>query len=287
MRIGVDSYAYHRLLGEIRPGRLPPPRALAGGSADVVRHAASLGLDVVSLETVFLGTPVAASVAALPRIDGLELALAHGHPEGLRYGADAAALADLRAWLDVAATCGVALVRTVAAGPRLRPLVGSAERVAGTVRALRAAAAHAAERGVRLCLENHADLDLREMEAVLGALDGLPVGLCFDTSNWARVGCDPVAAACALGPHVDAVHLKDHVVGPDDGVTGPRNVALGTGEVDLAAVLAPILAVRPDAPVLVELGHLGGVAVDELAVVEASVRWLRAHAAASAPDAAR
>ena len=58
-RVGVDSYAYHRLLGEVRPGEESPPRVFARGSLDAVAHARTLELDAVLLETCFLGNAAA------------------------------------------------------------------------------------------------------------------------------------------------------------------------------------------------------------------------------------
>ena len=53
----VDSYAYHRLLGEVRRGERPPLHVFPRGSLDVVAEARRLGLDFVLLQTSFLGDP--------------------------------------------------------------------------------------------------------------------------------------------------------------------------------------------------------------------------------------
>lgn len=281
MRIGVDSYSYHRLLGEVRPGEDPSTNARFAGSQDVVADAGRLGLDVVALETVFLDDPAPATIRALGSRAGLELALSHGHPDGLRYGTDPAALTELLAWIDVAAATGIGLVRTVAGGPRSRREIVGGERFPGTVRALEVAARRACEAGVRLCLENHADLDLTEFEDVLDALDGR-VGVCLDTGNWERVGVDAGEAARRLAARVDALHVKD-TAGPwSDPVAGPRSVALGTGVLPLESILDVVLAASPEAAVLVELAHLGAVGADELALVEQGVGWLRGYAIARA-----
>ena len=92
MRIGIDSYSYHRLLGEVRPGETEP-----GGRwrpDDAIAHARALGVDGVSLETCFLDRD--APIDAGP----LELVIAWGHRHGLEYGANPTALDDLLAWLD-------------------------------------------------------------------------------------------------------------------------------------------------------------------------------------------
>ena len=69
-RVGVDSYAYHRLLGEVRRGELPPPHVFPRGSLDVVAEARRLGLDFVLLQTSFLGDPTGFSAGRVRRRGG-------------------------------------------------------------------------------------------------------------------------------------------------------------------------------------------------------------------------
>jgi sugar phosphate isomerase/epimerase len=58
---------------------------------------------------------------------------------------------------------------------------------------------------------------------------------------------------------------------------GPVCTALGEGTADLDGLI-PILANAGfDGPVCVELASLGPSAVDELAMIDRSVAWLRAH----------
>lgn len=132
---------------------------------------------------------------------------------------------------------------------------------------------------MRLCLENHAGLDLTEFEDVLAALGGR-VGVCLDTGNWERVGADPLEAARPLAARVDALHVKDTAGQWSDPVAGLRSVALGTGVLPLESFLDVVLAASPEAAVLVELAPLGAVGADELALVEQGVGWLRAYATA-------
>ena len=63
-KVGVDSYSYHRLLGEVRRGETPPLHVFPRGSLDVVSEARRLELDFALLQTSFLGDPAAFSPAA-------------------------------------------------------------------------------------------------------------------------------------------------------------------------------------------------------------------------------
>jgi sugar phosphate isomerase/epimerase len=281
MRIGIDSYSYHRLFGEIRRGETAPARSFAPGSIEAVRHARSLGVDAVSLETCFLQPPGLLDPAALRAEAGsMELVVAWGHRHGLEYGASEAALQSLLEWIDVAGALGCRLVRCVAASPAFRGREPVAAQVARTVRPLTLAARRAGEVGARLALENHGDLRAHELLDLVAEVDDDALGVCFDTANAVRVGDDVVAATRLLAPLTWMVHLKDveRMETVTDPVAGPRSVPYGAGVVPVAGVLD---ALGPrDALVCVELGQLGD-GDDELVLVEQSVAWLRDYASSN------
>jgi 3-oxoisoapionate decarboxylase len=272
VRVGIDSYSYHRLLGEVRPGERAVGGAIAT-TAELIGEMIAAGAEVLSLETAFLGPPERLDAGALLAAAGdRELALAWGHPLGLEWGQDAARLADLLAWIEIGSALGARLVRCVAAGPALRD-APTQPRFVSTVRALRRAIAYARAYQVTLLLENHGDVDANELCELLDAVPGLRV--CLDTANAVRVGDDPVALARRVANRVAMVHLKD-VEAPAAGLdplVGPTSVAYGTGVVDLEGVLAALSA-DPGLPVCVEIGHLGGGDVDERALVRQGVAWV-------------
>jgi sugar phosphate isomerase/epimerase len=276
MRVAVDTYSYHRLLGEIRPGEDDPGERFARGSLDAVSHCRRLGVDGISLETCFLAAPEELDLDELRDAAGpLELVLAWGHPDGLGFGEIPGALDELLRWIALAPGMPCSLVRLVAGSPRLRRSGAVREQIARTVRPLRAAARAAAATGVQLALENHADLRASELCELLDRVGEPALGICFDTANALRVGDDPLAAAMVLAPFVRMLHLKD-CEAPDGSLTGPRSVRYGQGIVPLEAVLE---AVRLSDPLIcVELGHLGAGPVDERALVADAVAWLRAQA---------
>jgi sugar phosphate isomerase/epimerase len=279
MRIGIDSYSYHRLLGEIRPGE-HDPGARMSGTPELIAEMLAAGAEILSLETVFLAPPGQLDAAAVRRARGdAEMAIAWGHPLGVEWGRRPDRLEELISWIELAPALGARLVRCVAAGPALADEPRS-ERRDAVVRALRAAVRRAEEVGVTLALENHADVDAEELTAILRAVPGLTV--CLDTANALRVGDDPVTLAGAIRERVTMVHLKD-VVAPsaDDGPSGPRSVPFGDGIVDIDGVLTVLSAHLHDLPVCVEMGHLGGGDVDERALVREGVAWLKRRRAGS------
>jgi sugar phosphate isomerase/epimerase len=273
VRIGVDSYSYHRLLGERRRGEPAAQTRLPSGFAAVLHEIREAGAEAAALQTCFLPPPRELDVLELTREAApLELALSWGAPEGIAFGAAPGALADLLAWLELAPRLGVRLVRVVAGGPRLRGAAPVEEQLAGSVEPLALAASAARARGVALALENHGDLKAGELADVVARVGDSALGVCFDTANALRVGDDVLEAVALVAPLVRMVHLKD-CDGPGAGTAGPRSVGFGEGVVPLSGVLETLAAAGFAGPVFVELGQLGD--DDERELVRSSVSWLR------------
>jgi sugar phosphate isomerase/epimerase len=264
--VGVDSYSYHRLLGEVRRGETPPLHVFPRGSLDVVAEARRLELDFALLQTSFLGHPRDFDADAfLAEAGGVALGLSWGAPEGLEFGERADALDDLLAWLPPAAGLGLPVMRIVAGGPAHRR--AQPDALTGP---LREASAAAREYGVRLALENHGDLSAEQIERLLEQVDELRV--CFDTANALRVGDDVAEAARRLASAIEIVHLKDCAGSWEDPVAGPVSVPLGVGVIPVDEVLDAC----PDALACIELGQLAPGA-GERALVGTYVAYLRAR----------
>ncbi len=276
MRIGVDSYTYHRLLGELRAGENDPGERLADGGASVVAEARGLAVGAVALETCYLPAPRQLDAPALREAAaGLELCLSWGAPDGLELGRRAGARDDLLAWIELAPTLGVGLIRIVVAGPRLH---ADADEWPNAVAPLRTAAERAHGLGLELALENHGDLTAAQVDALLTAVGHPALGVCFDTANALRVGDDVVEASRLLAPRVRMVHLKDvePVESAADPVAGPCSVPYGDGVVPVETVLSTLAAGGFDGLVCVEIAQLAPGA-DERALAAGCVEWLRAH----------
>lgn len=267
-RVGVDSYAYHRLLGETRPGEAPSPHRFAGGSLDVVTEARELELDFALLETSLIRGPEAFDPGEyLAEAGDLALGLSWGAPDGFAFGDRPDALDDLLSWLPCAAALDLPIMRIVAGGPAQRGR--SPTPVAGL---LREACAAARDDGLQLALENHGDLTAEELELLIEQVGDERLCVCFDTANALRVGDDVAAAARRLAPAIEIVHVKDCAGSWDDPVAGPISVPPGAGVIPLDAVLDAC----PRALACIELGQLS-VAADERLLVRAYVEYLRAR----------
>lgn len=287
MQVGIDSYSYHRRYGEARAGEAPsafdpwPPEP-----APVLRHAREVGAEAVFLETCYLPAPEAISTAMLaPATEhGLRVGFSWGHPwpsgafHGLDGGRSPGAEVDLRRWVDAAARLGQDVLRITAGSPASRGDEPADVLVARLIGPIRRAADYAGERGVRLALENHGDLRAQDILALLDAVDRREVlGVTLDNVNLIRVGDDMAEGTRALAPHCLLVQLKDHLRGDPTVWGGPVCTALGDGIADLDGLIAILAAAGFDGPVCVELASLGPDDVDEVAMVERSVTWLRDH----------
>jgi sugar phosphate isomerase/epimerase len=286
MQVGIDSYSYHRLYGEVRPGETPAasepwPRE----PGPVLRHARSTGADVVFLETCYLPEPEAIDARMLADAGpDLRVGFSWGHPwpSGRYHGLDGGrwygAEQELGRWIETAARLGHDLLRITAGSPASRgdePAEVLVERLVGP---MRRAVEHASDRGVRLALENHGDLRVRDMLALFDAVDRPDaLGVCLDNVNLVRVGDEMAEGTRALAARTLLVQLKDHEAGDPTVLGGPVCTALGDGGADLDGLIAILAGAGFDGPVCVELASLGPAAVDELAMIERSVAWLREH----------
>jgi len=286
MQVGIDSYSYHRRYGEFRAGEIAPaaePWPLEPGPA--LRHAGTAGADVIFLETCYLPEPESIDAAALADAGpALRVGFSWGHPwpsgrfHGLDGGRSYGAEQELGRWIEASARIGQDVLRITAGSPASRgdePADVLVERLVGPIRR---ATDRAADHGVRLALENHGDLRVQDVLDLFDAVNRpATLGVCLDNVNLIRVGDDMAEGTRALAPHTLVVQLKDHEAGDPTVWGGPVCTALGEGVADLDGLIAILASAGFDGPVCVELASLGPSAVDELAMIERSVTWLRRH----------
>jgi sugar phosphate isomerase/epimerase len=286
VRTGIDSYSYHRRYGEIRLGEVvpavAPPWPLV--PAPVLEHARSLAVDDLFLETCYLPEPEAITPELLAPAGPVNVGFSWGHPwpEGAFHGLDGgrtpAAEDHLARWIALAARLGHPVMRITLGSPASR----GTEPAAVLVDRLIAPTARAAERasavGIKLAIENHGDLRAQDLLEVLERVGSPDLGVTLDNVNLIRVGDDMLEGTRALAPRTLLVQLKDHPVTPDPAQPGgPLSTALGEGVAPLDEVIAILDGAGFQGPVCVELASLGGQDVDELAMIERSIGWLRGH----------
>ena len=101
MKVGIDSYCYHRFFGEVYPQQLQPPSPMS--LEHFLRRARELEVDGVSLESCFfpcLDRSYLAGIKSVLDLYGLDRVYAWGHPDGLEGGTNQQAYADMVASLE-------------------------------------------------------------------------------------------------------------------------------------------------------------------------------------------
>ena len=279
MKVGIDSYCYHRFFGEVYPMQKPAARPYTMDS--FLDRANALGCDGVSLESCFFPEFGAKYLSGLRRkLDdfGFDRVYAWGHPDGLEAGGSLKAKSEMIAHIEHAKQIGASVMRVVGSSLRFRfaPHEPQLEILA---RWFREAAEIASKHGIRLAVENHIDYNSDEILWLIEQVGSEYFGINLDTANFLRVLDDPVEAARKLARHVYATHVKD--LRPVKGV-GVREwyyfscVAAGEGLIEIDKI----------AQVLKDSGYQGFLAFEtdmphpdyaerEEEMVEMSIRHLK------------
>ena len=255
MKVGIDSYCYHRYFGEIYPDQ--PDPGVRWSFHDFVRRAGELGVDDVSLESCFfdsLDQGYLAELGAVLDEHRLSRVLAWGHPDGLEAGRNEEAWRQMNALIPKALCIGARIMRIVASSLMFR-FEPHAPQIEAIVRMLKQSAKIARDHGVILALENHIDYTSAEILEILERVDSDALKVNFDTGNTLRMMEDPVAAARRLGPYTVATHTKDVAacrhVRPEEWYFF-SSVPVGTGLIDIPGVVRA----------LAESGYQGVLAVE-------------------------
>ena len=214
MKVGIDSYCYHRLFGEVYPGQKPPEKIMT--MTEFLERAHFMGVDGVSLESCFFPSFDEGFLTELKaQLDEykFERVYAWGHPDGLERGQNPEAFQDMldsipRAKMigaDVMRVCGSSLMfRHEPRGPQIKALVAQ----------FKEAMKIADEYGIKIANENHIDYTADEMLQMIEGVDNPNFGINFDTGNFLRLLDDPIAGMEKLAPHTFATHIKDLVPHP-------------------------------------------------------------------------
>ena len=209
MKVGIDSYCYHRFFGEVYPDQTPPAKNLT--MQDFLRRAKQLDVDGVSLESCFFPSYEDGWLKDLKaQLDesGLDRVYAWGHPDGLERGKNQTAYQDMIANIPRAKAIGADVMRVVGSslmfrhephGPQIQALVGM----------FKEAIKVAKNYGVKMAVENHIDFTADEILQLLESVDSEYLGLNFDTGNFLRLLDDPIKGMEKLAPFVYATHVKD------------------------------------------------------------------------------
>jgi len=209
MKIGIDSYCYHRFFGEVYDGQKTPAKQMT--MDDFLDRARALEVDGVSLESCFFPSFDDAFLKDLKqKLDEykLERVYAWGHPDGLERGKNPAAYDDMIANIPRANSIGAEVMRVCGSSLMFRH-EPHGPQIEALGKQFKDAMKVAKEYGVRLAVENHIDYTADEILQLLELVDDKDFGVNFDTGNFLRLLDDPIAGMEKLAPHVFATHIKD------------------------------------------------------------------------------
>jgi sugar phosphate isomerase/epimerase len=214
MKIGIDSYCYHRLFGEAYDFQEKPEKLKTVD--DFLDLANRLEVDGVSLETCFLPSLDDAYLKDLGdkiKDYGFDTVFAWGHPNGLERGLNPEAFEEMKSLIPKTRLLGTDVMRVTGSAFDWRH-ENHRDHIARLVPMYKEAVKIAEDHGVRLAAENHIDYTADEMLEMIEAVDSPNFGINFDTGNFLRLLDDPIAGMEKLAPYVFSTHIKDLVMHP-------------------------------------------------------------------------
>lgn len=278
MKIGIDSYCYHRFFGEVYDDQKKPDYAMK--LEDFIDRAQKLGVDGVSLESCFFPRYDAAYLSEVKGMlddANLDRVYAWGHPDGLEGGRNEVAFEDMLKSIERAKAIGASVMRVTGASLMFRnephgPMLDKLTKM------FKLAAEEAGKQGIRLADENHIDFNSDEMLKLIEDVGSPWFGINFDTGNFMRLLDDPIEGMQKLAKYTFATHVKD--LKPMRG-TSVKNwhflatTPVGDGFVDNLALAKLLKAADYQGFLAVEIDFLHPDYKDEDSAVAASVKELK------------
>jgi sugar phosphate isomerase/epimerase len=209
MKVGIDSYCYHRFFGEVYPDQKKPAKNMT--MEDFLVRAKELKVDGVSLESCFFPSYDMGWFKDLKaRLDDYKFdrVYAWGHPDGLERGKNWKAYEEMVTMIPYAKAIGADVMRVVGSSLMFRH-ESHQPQINALVKMFKKAVKVAKDNDVKLAVENHIDFTSEEILQLIGEVDSPYFGLNFDTGNFLRLLDDPIAGMEKLAPYVLATHVKD------------------------------------------------------------------------------
>lgn len=285
MKVGIDSYCYHRYFGEIYD--IQPKTEIRWTYEQFINRAEELGVDGVNLETCFLPSIEEDYILKLKKLLDeykMERVLAWGHPDGLEAGTNKEAIDDLRRFFEPTKKIGTDILRIVGSSLKFRdePHEPQLKRL---TKILKEVAEEAESYNLKLAYENHIDYTSDEILGLIEKVDSESLRVNFDTGNALRMFEDPVEAARKLAPYTVATHIKDlspikynkfyNTRGRPKDWFFWASVPVGDGIIDIPAIVDVLHDSGYEGVYAVEIDCLKEGYENEDKAVEKSVKYLR------------
>ena len=256
MKLGIDSYSLrHAGLDPVGELQLASRLGLAGvlfepspfhsfRDADLERiraTAGELGLFVeFGMGSIFHWHPMAEK--------GRRLLAEAGYATGV---SDAQVVIQ---HLEVARKLGSPILRCVGGNLFTRDAGHDMVRLADqAVAILREACRAAADMGLQIAMENHADFTVRELASILARVNSPAFGFTVDCANLAFDMDDPLRLAGIMAPYAFTTHFKNYRVIRTPQGLALENCALGEGDIDEVAIAGLLAQYHPDLHLNIEI----------------------------------
>ena len=218
MKVGIDSYCYHRFFGEVYPHQKKPSKKMS--LEDFIKRAKALEVDGVSLESCFIprfDKEYLSEIKGMLDEFNFDRVYAWGHPDGLEGGKNEAAYDEMIEHIEYANAIGAKVMRVVGSSLMFRfedhrPQIEKLSRM--FTNAMKVADTH----GIKLADENHIDYSADEMLEIIHNVNHPNFGINFDTGNFLRVLDDPIKGMEKLARYTFATHVKDLKINPQAAV---------------------------------------------------------------------
>lgn len=209
MKVGIDSYCYHRFFGEVYPDQDPPEKEMT--MEDFLARAKELEVDGVSLESCFFPNYDKGWLSSLKeQLDdySFERVYAWGHPDGLERGKNFEEYDVMVASFDRAKAIGADVMRVVGSSLMFRH-EPHGPQIEALTKMFKKAVKVAEDYKIKMAVENHIDFTADEILQLIENVDSEYFGINFDTGNFLRLLDDPIAGMEKLAPYTYATHVKD------------------------------------------------------------------------------
>ncbi len=209
MKVGIDSYCYHRFFGDVYDAQVEPSGEMT--MEDFIRRAKELGVDGVALESCFIprfDNDYLSQIRGMLDEYKLDRVYAWGHPDGLEGGKNKKMFEEMVQSIEYAKAIGAGVMRVVGSSLtfRFEPHGPQIERLS---KMFSETVKEAEKHGIKMAVENHIDFNSDEILTIIKNVNSPYLGVNFDSGNFVRVLDDPLQAMEKLVKHVYATHIKD------------------------------------------------------------------------------
>lgn len=169
-------------------------------------------------------------------------------------------LPQIRSLIPIATMMGSKIIRiktsNVLACDRKQLPCSWTDYVTDVIKVLKEIAPEIKTVGLKIAIENHQDMDSRDLERIIDEVGDDVVGVNFDIGNAFATFEDPVAFAKRFGSQILNIHLKDYKIFRSNRGYRLARCAIGDGAVEFSSLLQYFKGSCPEAKLVVETGAL-------------------------------